>query len=162
MFDDWKMKRLVVLLLSVVIVNSSVNNTRNETTTTKSHSTIVTAENDDEMRYSQEQRGVKQMKLVLRNQQQQQANRCLNLCQNDQYCKSGQCILTECSDTVACYKYCMLCNSQLSCYQSGDFCAYNRAAAAVYNSYPSSTFRSIVFVVSSSILLFMYCFCWLF
>lgn len=65
-------------------------------------------------------------KLILRQQQQQQQpSRCLNLCQNDQYCKSGQCILTECSDTIACYKYCMLCNSQLNCYESGEFCSYN-------------------------------------
>lgn len=66
-------------------------------------------------------------KLILRQQQQQQQqpSRCLNLCQNDQYCKSGQCILTECSDTIACYKYCMLCNSQLNCYETGEFCSYN-------------------------------------
>lgn len=64
---------------------------------------------------------------ILQKQQQQLqgTSKCLYLCQNDHFCKTGQCILTECSDTVACYKYCMLCNSQLKCYQSGDFCDYN-------------------------------------
>lgn len=71
-------------------------------------------------------------KLMLRQQHQQisSPSRCLNLCQNDQYCKSGQCILTECSDTVACYKYCMLCNSQMNCYQSGEFCSYGSSGGS--------------------------------
>lgn len=76
-------------------------------------------------------------KLLLRRQH-LGPSRCLNLCQNDQYCKSGQCILTECSDTIACYKYCMLCNSQLNCYQSGEFCTYNGAGSRI-NTIPSLT-----------------------
>lgn len=94
-------------------------------------------------------------KLVLRQQQQQMSpSRCLNLCQNDQYCKSGQCILTECSDTVACYKYCMLCNNQLNCYQTGEFCSYNSSSSSTRskltnNSQIITSFLLIILVVSS-------------
>lgn len=90
-------------------------------------------------------------KLALRQQQQQLSpSRCLNLCQNDQYCKSGQCILTECSDTVACYKYCMLCNNQMNCYQTGEFCSYNSSARQLknnINSYKSTRFLLLFFAV---------------
>lgn len=57
------------------------------------------------------------------------ASRCLYLCQNDSKCKSGQCILTECSDTPDCYHYCMLCNVELKCFQFGDYCHYARSSA---------------------------------
>lgn len=104
--------QLVLLLLTTLIVWSTT------TLPTSSDAYLLDSSNS-----------ILKTKFALRQQQQQLSpSRCLNLCQNDQYCKSGQCILTECSDTVACYKYCMLCNNQLNCYQTGEFCSYNASS----------------------------------
>ena len=53
-----------------------------------------------------------------------QLQRCQTLCQNDDACKSGQCVLVYCSDTVSCYRFCMECFGRTECYQTGPYCAY--------------------------------------
>ena len=63
----------------------------------------------------------------------QSSDRCDSICQNDERCKSGQCILTYCSESVACYKFCLLCEQNLQCFQTGDHCYYaNRSSINYY------------------------------
>ncbi|RNA32596.1 hypothetical protein BpHYR1_038724 [Brachionus plicatilis] len=60
------------------------------------------------------------------------SDRCDSLCQNDERCKSGQCILTYCSETVACYKFCLLCDQNLQCFETGDHCLYGNGTSRKY------------------------------
>lgn len=77
-----------------------------------------------------------------------QISRCDYICNNDETCKSGKCVLTYCSDTIACYKYCLNCNQQETCYETGNFCSYG-----INGSNRTSNTTSIMFVFAISILL---------
>lgn len=62
----------------------------------------------------------------------QSSDRCDSICQNDERCKSGQCIITYCSESVACYKFCLLCDQNLQCFQTGDHCLYANRSSRNY------------------------------
>lgn len=49
-------------------------------------------------------------------------SRCEYLCQNDDDCRKGQCVLVYCVDSPACYRYCFECYDQRLCQQSGPNC----------------------------------------
>lgn len=54
-------------------------------------------------------------------------SKCDTICANDNSCSTGRCILTHCSDSSACFKYCLNCAGVETCYASGQSCerAYN-------------------------------------
>ena len=60
----------------------------------------------------------------------QPLTRCESLCQNDDSCRSGDCVLTFCSDTESCYKYCFTCHGKEKCFDSGGLCRYLFAASS--------------------------------
>lgn len=52
----------------------------------------------------------------------QAQSRCEYLCQNDDNCRKGLCVLTYCIDTPVCYRYCFQCFDREECQQSGEYC----------------------------------------
>lgn len=80
------------------------------------------------------------------------SNRCDSLCQNDERCKSGQCILTYCSETVSCYQFCLLCNQNLQCYKTGDHCIYGNKTCKIYHN--AIIYLSLISTVLIKITLF--------
>ena len=54
-------------------------------------------------------------------------SKCDTVCANDPSCSVGKCILTQCTDSNSCFKYCLNCNGVETCYASGHACerAYN-------------------------------------
>jgi hypothetical protein len=76
------------------------------------------------------------------------ATRCDYLCQNDDACRSGRCVLTQCLDTPSCFRYCFYCNYEEKCYEAGSYCyAYHsvRSNSAVTN--PSSFFFASFYAI---------------
>ena len=77
-------------------------------------------------------------------------SRCEYICQNDDSCKSGRCVLTECSDTIACYRYCLTCSSHnnfnTTCFETGAYCYYRRTGVVNTSNRPKvySTFISLI------------------
>jgi hypothetical protein len=63
------------------------------------------------------------------------SSRCDYLCQNDDACRSGRCVLTQCLDTPSCFRYCFYCNYEEKCYEAGQYCFAYRARS---NSPPPS------------------------
>ncbi len=45
------------------------------------------------------------------------ANRCSSICYGDFRCLTGQCVLTQCIDNTACYKFCFQCDNIEDCFQ---------------------------------------------
>lgn len=51
-------------------------------------------------------------------------SRCNTICDQDRDCKSGKCILSECTDTELCFEFCFICDGQKTCFASGSQCDY--------------------------------------
>jgi hypothetical protein len=51
-------------------------------------------------------------------------SRCNTICDQDRDCKSGKCILSECTDTELCFEFCFTCDGQKTCFASGSKCDY--------------------------------------
>ena len=67
------------------------------------------------------------MLLLITKETSAQLNRCDFLCQNDDNCRSGRCVMTQCVDTISCYRFCFQCGEEEKCYETGDYCYYLRA-----------------------------------
>jgi len=56
-------------------------------------------------------------------------SRCNTICEQDRDCKTGRCILSDCSDTERCFEFCFLCDGQKTCFASGSDCDYRTSLA---------------------------------
>lgn len=63
---------------------------------------------------------------------------CDTICADDATCSSGKCILTQCSESSSCFKYCLNCAGVETCYARGDLCE-RQANVVVLGSGASST-----------------------
>jgi len=84
--------------------------------------------------------------LLITKQTSAQLNRCDFLCQNDDNCRSGRCVMTQCVDTISCYRFCFQCGEEEKCYETGDYCYYLRAFNSANANKTKSRFIGAVLV----------------
>ncbi len=84
-------------------------------------------------------------------QMKDQSTRCDFLCQNDESCRSGRCVLTQCFDTESCFRYCFYCDYVEKCYEAGPYCyLFNQKSSArrlSFNSFSVFLIIGLLYVV---------------